>query len=223
MLAKYYTEIMKIQLREFKRLSKAHDRAIDQLMRMNEPDNMQSHITQRYWQTHNKIEQSEKEMRTIIEELNELEKRFHWLNMLHQERFHFLTEDAQLFQRIVTLMNIYKQEEKKNEKLLLATEDYIMVTPELFNDLNNVKLDLPLQRNPYIVKVPHVEGLPTTVLDMEVKVMDYNTWTKYDGITQEKLKLEVKTKLYEAEEEFKKQQNHYNTILKQLKEWNQVY
>ena len=95
-----------------------------------------------------------------------------------------------------------------------------MVTPELFNDLENVKLDVPLTRNPYIVKASHVEGLPTTVLGMEVRGMEYDTWIKYDGITQEKLKLEVKTKLYEAEEEeFKKQQNHYNTILKQLEEW----
>lgn len=108
MLAKYYTDIMKIQLREFKRLSKSHDKAINQLMRMNEPDSMQSHTTQRYWQTHNKIEQSEKEMRIIIEELNELEKRFHWLNMLHQERFHFLTKDEELFQKIIKLMDIYK-------------------------------------------------------------------------------------------------------------------
>lgn len=106
------------------------------------------------------------------------------------------------------------------KKLLLATEDYIMVTPELFNDLEKVKLDVPITQNPYIVKVPYVEGLPTTVLGMEVKVMNYDTWTKYDGITQEKLKLEVKTKLYEVEEEFKKQQNHYNTIIKQLEEWN---
>lgn len=108
MLAKYYTEIMKIQLREFKRLSKAHHRALERLMQMNQTDAMQSHTTQRYWQTHNKIEQCEKEMCTIIEELNELNKRFHWLDNLHQERFHFLTKDAQLFQRIVTLMNIYK-------------------------------------------------------------------------------------------------------------------
>lgn len=108
MLAKYYPEIMKLQLREFKRLSKVHDKAVSRLMEMNDPNNMQSHTTQRYWQTHNKIEQCEKEMRIIIEELNELEKRFHWLNMLHQERFHFLTKDAQLFQRIVTLMDIYK-------------------------------------------------------------------------------------------------------------------
>lgn len=108
MLDKYYTDIMKIQLREFKRLSKAHDNAMKRLMQMNEQDNMQSHTTQRYWQTHNKIEQSEKEMRVIIEELNELEKRFHWLNMLHQERFHFLTKDAQLFQKIIKLMDIYK-------------------------------------------------------------------------------------------------------------------
>ena len=108
MLSKYYTEIMKIQLREFKRLSKAHDKATERLMEMNEPGNMQSHTTQRYWQTHNKIEQCEKEMRTIIEELNELEKRFHWLDNLHQERFHFLAEDKELLQRIICLMDIYK-------------------------------------------------------------------------------------------------------------------
>ena len=108
MLAKYYTEIMKIQLREFKRLSKAHYKAMKRLTQMNEPDNMQSHTTQRYWQTHNKIEQSEKEMRIIIEELNELEKRFHWRSNLHQERFHFLTEDKELLQRIICLMDIYK-------------------------------------------------------------------------------------------------------------------
>lgn len=108
MLSKYYTEIMKIQLREFKRLSKVHDNAMKRLIQMNEPDNMQSHTTQRYWQTHNKIEQCEKEMRTIIEELNELETRFHWLDNLHQERFHFLTKDEELFQKIIKLMDIYK-------------------------------------------------------------------------------------------------------------------
>lgn len=108
MLDKYYPEIMKIQLREFKRLSKSHEKALNTLMNMNEPDNMQSHTTQRYWQTHNKIEQCEKEMRIIIEELNELEKRFHWLDMLHQERFHFLTKDGDLLQRIIALMDIYK-------------------------------------------------------------------------------------------------------------------
>ena len=108
MLNKYYTEIMKIQLREFKRLSKAHDKAMNQLMIMNEPDSMQSHTTQRYWQTHNKIEQCEKEMRVIIEELNELNERFHWLDNLHQERFHFLTKDEELFQKVIGLMNIYK-------------------------------------------------------------------------------------------------------------------
>jgi hypothetical protein len=107
MLSKYYTEIMKIQLREFKRLSKSHDKAIDQLMKMNDLDNMQSHTTQRYWQTHNKIEQCEKEMRIIIKELNELNERFHWLDHLHQERFHFLTKDEELLQKIIALMDIY--------------------------------------------------------------------------------------------------------------------
>nr|DAT36891.1 MAG TPA: hypothetical protein [Caudoviricetes sp.] len=105
------------------------------------------------------------------------------------------------------------------EKLLLATEEYIMVTPELFEDLTNVKLNVPITQNPYIVKMPLSSELPTTLLGMEVKVMDYDTWTKYNGITQEKLKLDVKTRLYEAAEAYKKQQNHYNTILKQLEEW----
>ena len=108
MLAKYCTEIMKIQLREFKRLSKSHDKAINRMMEMNEPDNMQSHTSQRYWRTHNQIEQCEKEMRVIIEELNELETRFHWLDNLHQERFHFLTKDEELFKKITGLMDIYK-------------------------------------------------------------------------------------------------------------------
>lgn len=108
MLSKYYTEIMKIQLREFKRLSNVHDNAMKRLIQMNATDNMQSHTTQRYWQTHNKIEQCEKEMRIIIEELNELEKRFHWLDNLHQERFHFLTKDEELFKKITGLMDIYK-------------------------------------------------------------------------------------------------------------------
>lgn len=106
MLDKYYTDIM--NLREFKRLSKVHEKALVRLIQMNEPDSMQSHTTQRYWQTHNKIEQCEKEMRIIIEELNELEKRFHWLDNLHQERFHFLTKDIELFQKIIGLMDIYK-------------------------------------------------------------------------------------------------------------------
>ena len=108
MLAKYYTEIMKIQLRELKRLSKIHDNAIKRLIQMNEPDSMESHTAQRYWQTHNKIEQCEKEIRTIIEELNDLEKLFHWRSNLHQERFHFLTKDEDLFHKITGLMDIYK-------------------------------------------------------------------------------------------------------------------
>lgn len=99
---------MKIQLREFKRLSKSHDKAMNRLIQMNQPDNMQNHTTQRYWQTHNKIEQCEKEMRAIIEELNELENRFHWRSNLHQERFHFLTKDGDLLQKIILLMDIYK-------------------------------------------------------------------------------------------------------------------
>lgn len=107
MLAKYYVDIMKLQIREFKRLSKSHEKALKRLMELNDPDNMQSHTTQRYWQTHNQIELCEKEMRTIILELKELEERFHWTHNLHQERFHFMSKDAELLQRIITLMQIY--------------------------------------------------------------------------------------------------------------------
>lgn len=108
MLNKYYTDIMKIQLREFKRLSKSHEKALVRLMQMNEPDSMQSHTTQKYWQTHNKIEQCEKEMRVIIEELNELNNCYQWVDKLHQERFNFITKDSELLKKILTLMDIYK-------------------------------------------------------------------------------------------------------------------
>lgn len=108
MLNKYYTDIMKIQLREFKRLSKLHEKALCRLMEMNEPDSMQSHTTQRYWQTHNKIEQCEKEMRVIIEELNELNNCYNWQANLHQERFNFITKDSELLKKILNLMDIYK-------------------------------------------------------------------------------------------------------------------
>lgn len=40
MLEKYYTEIMKIQLREFKRLSKSHEKVVERLIQMNEQDAM---------------------------------------------------------------------------------------------------------------------------------------------------------------------------------------
>ena len=108
MLNKYYTDIMKIQLREFKRLSKAHGKAMVRLTEMNKPDEMESHTTQRYWQTHNKIEQCEKEMRIIIEELNELNNLYKWQANLHQERFDFITKEPELLQKIITLMDIYK-------------------------------------------------------------------------------------------------------------------
>lgn len=107
MLNKYYTDIMKIQLREFKRLSKSHEKALARLMQMNEPDYMQSHTTQKYWQTHNKIEQCEKEMRVIIEELNELDNLYKWRTNLHQERFNFITKEPELLEKIIKLMEIY--------------------------------------------------------------------------------------------------------------------
>lgn len=98
-----------------------------------------------------------------------------------------------------------------------------MVTPELFEDLNEVKLNSPNTLNPDILKQPRNSDLHTTILGVEVQVMDYDEWTKYDCIKQEKLKLEVKTALYEAEEAFNKHQKHYNTIIKQLEEWKWQY
>ena len=53
MLNKYYTAIMQIQIREFKKLSNSYDKALDRLMQMNNPEVMESHTTQRYWQTVN--------------------------------------------------------------------------------------------------------------------------------------------------------------------------
>lgn len=110
------------------------------------------------------------------------------------------------------------------KKLLLATEDYIMVTPELYNDLTRVKLDVPSTDNPYIV-IQH-SGHYITMFDVEILVVSYENWTKNDGLRQKRFLLDAQSEVYEAQErfeasrkEFEKRMIECNTVKRQLEEW----
>lgn len=110
------------------------------------------------------------------------------------------------------------------KKLLLATEDYIMVTPELFNDLERVKIDVSPADNPYIVNAH--SGHYITMFDVEVLIVPYENWTKHNGLRQKRFLLDAQSGVYEAQErfeasrkEFEKRMLEYNTVKRQLEEW----
>lgn len=110
------------------------------------------------------------------------------------------------------------------KKLLLATEDYIMVTPELYNDLTRVKLDVSPTDNPYIVKQHSAHYI--TMFDVEVLVVPYDDWTEYDGLRQKRFLLDAQSEAYEAQERFEASRTEFekriiecNTVKRQLEEW----
>lgn len=109
------------------------------------------------------------------------------------------------------------------KKLLLATEDYIVVTPELFNDLESVKIESPTEGY-YIVKQHSTYYI--TMFDVEVMIIPYDDWTKYDGLRQKRFLLDAQSGVYEAQErfeasrkEFEKRMLECNTVKRQLEEW----
>lgn len=110
------------------------------------------------------------------------------------------------------------------KKLLLATDDYIVVTPELFNDLTRVKINVPPTDNPYIVKNHSAHYI--TMFDVEVIIIPYENWTKHDGLRQKRFLLDIQSEVYEAQErfeasrkEFEKRMLECNTVKRQLEEW----
>lgn len=62
------------------------------------------------------------------------------------------------------------------KKLLQATHDTIIVTPELFNELNNIRLKTT---GDYIVKVNNDD---IQVLGMIVKVVEYENWIENGSV-----------------------------------------
>lgn len=110
------------------------------------------------------------------------------------------------------------------KKLLLATEDYIVVTPELYNDLQRVNIKVSPTDNQYIVKAHPAPY--TTMFDVEVMIIPYENWTKHDGLRQKRFLLDVQSEAYEAQErfeasrkEFEKRMLECNTVKRQLEEW----
>ena len=99
-----------------------------------------------------------------------------------------------------------------------------MVTPELFNDLESVKVKVSPTDNPYIVKAH--SGHYITMFDVEVLIIPYENWTKNDGLRQKRFLLDVQSEVYEAQErfdasrkEFEKRMLECNTVKRQMEEW----
>lgn len=110
------------------------------------------------------------------------------------------------------------------KKLLLATEDYIMVTPELFSDLVRVNIKVSPTDNKYIVK--QESGHYIAMFDVEVIIVSYEDWTKHDGLRQKRFLLDAQSEAYEAQErfeasrqEFQKRIIELQTVTQQLEEW----
>ena len=95
----------------------------------------------------------------------------------------------------------------KMKKLLLATDDFIMVTPELFSDLHKVRTE---PHNNYIVKA---DSNNYHMFDTEIRVMSYEDWTKNKGLSKERFKLEVQKNLYDINAELYDIQQKYNHVV----------
>lgn len=110
------------------------------------------------------------------------------------------------------------------KKLLLATDDYIVVTPELFNDLERLNINVSPTHNQYIVKEHSSHYI--TMFDVEVMIIPYENWTKHDGLRQKRFLLDIESGVYEEQErfeasrkEFEKRMLECNTVKRQLEEW----
>lgn len=110
------------------------------------------------------------------------------------------------------------------KKLLLATDDYIVVTPELYNDLTRVKINVPHTDNPYIINNHSAHYI--TMFEVDVIIISYTNWTKHNGLRQKRFLLDTHSEVYEAQErfeasrkEFEKRMIEYNTVKRQMEEW----
>lgn len=89
-LDRHYTLILKDNFRKIKQLSNKLDKATSRLMEMNDPTEMTSHTTQKYWKTVRDVEFYEKELNKLMDETDTLILMYDVKNKLHQERFNFI-------------------------------------------------------------------------------------------------------------------------------------
>ena len=88
---RYYTLILKEQVRQLRLYERKKERADKTIQELALTP---AHITQRYWQAVSQSELCIDEINKIKDEMNYLNKIYHWKDMLHQDRFSFITDEV---------------------------------------------------------------------------------------------------------------------------------
>ncbi|MEQ7232364.1 DUF1140 family protein [Enterococcus avium] len=91
LMDRYYGLILKEQVKILKQYVKKKNRA-DQIIQ--ELALTPSHTTQKYWQAVSQSELCIVEIEKIKNEMNYLDEKYNWKNLLHQDRFKFIDEDV---------------------------------------------------------------------------------------------------------------------------------
>lgn len=91
LIDRYYWLILKEQVKMLKQYLKKKNRA-DKIIQ--ELALTPSHTTQQYWQAVSKAELCIVEIEKIKTEMNYLDERYHWKELLHQDRFKFIDNEV---------------------------------------------------------------------------------------------------------------------------------
>lgn len=89
-LDKYYSVILHHLVKQLKQAERKRLNATNKLMNMNNPQEMESHTTQKYWKTVANVEFYETEIRKYQREIWIIVDLYDIKNKMHQERFSFL-------------------------------------------------------------------------------------------------------------------------------------
>ena len=89
-LDKYYSVVLHHLVKQLKQAERKRLNATNKLMKMNNPQEMESHTTQKYWKTVANVEFYENEVRKHKMEIGLIIDLYDIKNKMHQERFSFL-------------------------------------------------------------------------------------------------------------------------------------
>lgn len=89
-LDKYYSVVLHHLVKQLKHAERKRLNATNKLIKMNNPQEMESHTTQKYWKTVSNVEFYENEIRKYQREILIIVDLYDIKNKMHQERFSFL-------------------------------------------------------------------------------------------------------------------------------------
>lgn len=89
-LDKYYSVVLHHLVKQLKQAERKRLNATNKLIKMNNPQEMESHTTQKYWKTVSNVEFYETEILKYQREIWIIVDLYDIKNKMHQERFSFL-------------------------------------------------------------------------------------------------------------------------------------